>query len=68
MKGTITIKWEYFPDIAEEDSSQAVVAWIEELKGYVVSGATVGEAVKELGISMIVMEQYKLKKYQQPQP
>lgn len=60
MKKEIIIDVEFFgnPDIPEE---VRYVGWIKgkEYKGNIVSGSSIGECVKELGISLIVLEEYK---------
>lgn len=56
FKETLTIKIESDPN----NPLEPFMAWIEgdEYKGTIVTGHTIGECVKELGISLIVKEDH----------
>lgn len=60
---TIVIKAGYVADERIPESDR-YVAWIDgdKHKGFVVAGASIGECVKELGVSLRVMELYEEQK------
>jgi len=57
----IEIEIQYYEKISG-DSKPGYIAWIkgDDYKGVVVESESIGECVKELGISLIVLEKYRI--------